>query len=268
MVVMLPLDATSGSPAFTAQQTRQALSVLAGPAPAGRPLGARSGVRLGTPTTTAFLSGTGSTTWNVGAHSGVLDTQTAAAAGPYYYATDGSDTGAITAANASNPRIDILYVKVNDNVQDSSGLTSGQVLYLAGTAAASPTQPATPARGMAIARINVPTSGGGSPTVTWIAPTFYPDTNLIQTGVVANQTTATAGPGVTMGPYSFNFPIPFSANPVISISVISAPRAFFGLYQVATSTTGGSATFANFGTASMSGQVAGLSFMWTAIGLP
>jgi hypothetical protein len=171
-VAMLPLDATAGSPSFTAAQTRQAFSAFLGIAPVGRPVGAVSGVRPGTVTTTVFMSGGGSTTWNVAAHSGVLDTQTSASAGPYAYATDGTDTGAITAANATNPRVDIVYVKVNDNVQDGSGLTSGQVLYLAGTAALSPSPPAVPARGMVLANINVPVSGGGAPTVSWVATQF------------------------------------------------------------------------------------------------
>jgi len=171
-ITVIPLDATSGVPAFTSQQTRQAWSALYGPAPSGRPLGAISGVRPGTPTTTVFLSGTGSMTWNVAAHGGVLDTQTSALAGPYGYATTGGDSGAITAADPSNPRVDIVYVKVNDNTQDGSGLTNGQVAYLAGTPAPSPTAPAVPSRGMVLANISVPASGGGAPSVSWVAPTF------------------------------------------------------------------------------------------------
>lgn len=169
---ILPLDASSGSPVFTAQQTRQALSPLFGAAPSGRPLGATSGVRQGTPTTTVFLTGAGSTTWNVAAHSGVLDTQTAAAAGPYGYSTDGTDAGSITAADATNPRVDIVYVRVNDNVQDGSGFTNGEVGYLAGTPAATPSAPATPARAMVLATISVPKVGAGAPAVSWVAPTF------------------------------------------------------------------------------------------------
>jgi hypothetical protein len=162
-----PID---NAPAYTGQALRDALSVLMGVAPAGRPLGAVSGVREGTPTNTVTMSGGGSTTWNVAAHSGILDTESAAAAGGYLYSVDGTDTGTITAADATNPRIDIIYVKVNDTIQDGSGLTSVTVNYLAGTPAATPSAPATPARGLAIAQINVPVSGGGAPTVSWVAP--------------------------------------------------------------------------------------------------
>jgi hypothetical protein len=169
---LLPLDATAGTPAFTAQQTRQALASLFGMAPGGRPLGASSGVRPGTPAATVFLTGAGSTTWNVAAHAGALDTQTSALAGPYAYATTGGDTGSITAADATNPRVDIVYVKVNDNTQDGSGLASGTIGYLAGTPAASPSAPATPARAMVLATIAVPKVGSGAPAATWTAPVF------------------------------------------------------------------------------------------------
>lgn len=266
--VMLPLDAVSGTPSYSAQQTRQAFSALAGPAPAGRPLGARSGVRLGTPTSTATLSGAGSTTWNVAAHAGVLDTQTAAAAGPYFYATDGSDTGAITAANATNPRIDILYMKVNDNIQDGSGLLSGQVLYLAGTAAGSPVQPATPARGMAIARINVPTSGGGTPSITWIAPTFYPDTLLVQTGSTTATWSNLSSGGLTT--VNITFPTPYATPPTYVSAVITGRVSGDQWVTVrlvdSITTTGARINVFNSGTSTTS--CTNLPLSWVAVGAP
>lgn len=51
---------------------------------------------------------------------------------------------AVTAADATNPRIDIVYIN-----------SSGVIAYLAGTAAATPAQPATPAGGQLIATISV-----------------------------------------------------------------------------------------------------------------
>lgn len=167
--IVLPLDASSGAPTFNAQQTRQAFSAFLGAAPTGRPLGAISGVRPGTPTTTVTVSGT---TWSCAAHSGVLDVEASAVAGPYLYATDGSDTGSITAADGTNPRVDIIYVQVSDNVQDSSGSEAGTVGYLAGTPAASPVAPAAPARSMVLAQISVPVLGGGNASVSWVVPTF------------------------------------------------------------------------------------------------
>lgn len=170
-ITVLPIDASAGAPAYSAQHTRQAFSAFLGPAPTGRPVGAISGVRPGTPSTTVSLSGTGSMTWNVAAHAGVIDGEPASA-GPYLYATDGTDTGTITAANATNPRVDIIYVRVDDADQDASGLRGGTVGYLSGTPAATPYAPATPARSIVIADINVPASGGGAPTVSWVAPVF------------------------------------------------------------------------------------------------
>jgi hypothetical protein len=51
---------------------------------------------------------------------------------------------AVTAADATNPRIDIVYVS-----------SLGVVTYLAGTAAATPSAPSVPAGGQKIAEINV-----------------------------------------------------------------------------------------------------------------
>lgn len=56
-----------------------------------------------------------------------------------------NDALAIDAADATNPRIDIVYVN-----------SSGVISYLAGTAAASPTAPTTPAGGQKLAEISVP----------------------------------------------------------------------------------------------------------------
>lgn len=171
-ITVLPIDASAGSPSYSAQAFRQALSALIGPAPTGRPLGALSGVRPFTSSSTVFLSGGSNFTWNVAAHSGVLDTEVANASGPYLYATDGTDTGTITAADATNPRVDIIYVQVNDTVQDGSGLRNGVVGYLAGTPAASPNPPATPTRSIVLAQINVPKVGSGNPSATWTAATW------------------------------------------------------------------------------------------------
>lgn len=163
-----PLDAVSGSPLNTGRRLRQTqMAPLLGGATAVRPLGARSGVRPGTSTSTVTAT---STLWTAGAHAGVLDVQAAAEAGPYGYAVDAAVTGGVTAANASNPRVDIVYVQLSDPSESDGTTTPGvNVLYLAGTAAATPVAPARPARSLVLAQINVPRSGGGNPTVTWVA---------------------------------------------------------------------------------------------------
>lgn len=167
-ITVLPVDAVAGEPQYSGREWRQAQSALIGGATSARPLGARSGVRPGTPASTVEAT---STTWTCRPHAGVLDTQASAIAGPYLYAVDADETGSVTAANATNPRKDIIYAQLSDPAEsDGSTAPKVEIKYLAGTAAASPARPATPARSSRIATIDVPVSGGGSPTVTFDAP--------------------------------------------------------------------------------------------------
>lgn len=164
-----PLDPAAGAPQYSAQMTRQALSALCGVAPSGRPLGASSGVRPGTPATTVVASGL---TITVHPHSGVVDLETAAAAGPYFYWVDADITRTLGAASGSNPRIDLISVVTNDPTQDSSSVPTADIVVTQGTPAATPAVPATPTGAFPLAQINVPQSGTGSPSVTWVAATF------------------------------------------------------------------------------------------------
>lgn len=162
-----PLDAASGSPQYTGRYLRQTTVApfLLG-ATAGRPLGARSGVRPGTSPTTVTAT---STLWTVNPLAGVIDVESANEAGPYAFSFDQAITGSVTAASSSYARIDLISVQINDNAEDGSSLESVAIVYTAGTAPA-PAIPAAPVRSFAIAQINVPISGGGSPSVTWVAP--------------------------------------------------------------------------------------------------
>lgn len=161
-------DAVSGAPEYAGQDIRQALGVALGGATSTRPLGARSGVRPGTPTNTVTAT---STTWTCKPVAGVIDKHPDAATGPYLWASDANVTGSVTAADASNPRKDIVYVQVSDPSTSDGSTTPGIVIaYTAGTPAASPSAPTTPSRAFVLAEINVPASGGGSPSVTWVAP--------------------------------------------------------------------------------------------------
>lgn len=201
-ITVFPVDAVSGSPTYAGQNLRDALSVLCGYAPTSRPLGATSGVRPGTPTNTVTAT---STTWTVKPHSGVVDAESAAAAGPYLYASDANTTGSVTAANATNPRIDIIYARVDDPSQgDGSTTPAVSFQYQAGTAAASPTAPSpsvTPStRALVLANISVPASGGGSPSVTWVAPTFgaIPQHYAVNPGATIPNNTDTTVAGWTI----------------------------------------------------------------------
>lgn len=162
-----PVNAQSGAPEYSGRMLRQAsIAPLIGGATAARPLGARSGVRPGTPTSTVTAT---STLWTVKAHAGILDLHAAAEAGPYGYAIDTAVTGSVTAASASIARVDIVWVRIDDPSESDGSSAPGVVVgYTAGTVAATP--PATPARSMVLAWINVPIAGGGAPSVTWKAP--------------------------------------------------------------------------------------------------
>lgn len=152
----------------TAKSFRNELSALMFGATATRPTGARSGVRYGTPTNTVSLSGFDGT---IKPHAGIMDIQTSATAGPYIYAVTADENFTVNAAHSTLARVDIVTVRINDDVEDSSGLESATVHYKAGTAAGSPVAP-TPdtTREMIIATIAVPGSGGGDPAVSWVAP--------------------------------------------------------------------------------------------------
>jgi hypothetical protein len=182
MITVYPVDAVSSAPLYSGRMAREVLSVFSAGATSADPLGCRSGVRPGTPSTTVTAT---STTWTIGAHAGVLDLETAIEASGYLYAinvTSGLPTGAVTAANATNPRVDIVWLRVDDPAEsDGSSVPAVVAGYTAGTAAPSPVPPATPARCMVLAWINVPVSGGGAPTVTWKAPVAVSAGGIIPT---------------------------------------------------------------------------------------
>jgi len=84
----------------------------------------------------------------------------------YGWASDANVTGAVTAADATYARKDIVYILVNDSTAgDGSGAVNANPVYLAGTASASPVAPTVPPRGFLVGTITVPAAGGGSPSV-------------------------------------------------------------------------------------------------------
>jgi hypothetical protein len=148
--------------ATTAQGERQARAALHGGG-ANRPLGGRSGFRVDTASN--ILTAT-STTWTLVPCSAMLDPGHATHQGMYGWSTDANVTGAVTAADATYTRKDIVYIQINDSsAGDGSGATTAPVVYLAGTPSASPVAPTLPARSFLVGTITVPQSGGGSPTV-------------------------------------------------------------------------------------------------------
>ncbi len=161
-----PISAVSGSPQYAARHGRQTsvAPFLAG-GTAARPLGATSGVRPGTPSTTVAVSGS---TWTVHPHGGILDVETASEAGPYGYAFDADETGTISPAHATLTRWDGIYVVLDDPAEDDSTIPACRIEYKAGTT--TPALPTAPARSIRLARLVVPPSGGGSASVVWDPP--------------------------------------------------------------------------------------------------
>lgn len=148
--------------AVTAQQERQARAAGHGGG-GGRRLGGRSGFRVDTPSNVLTAS---STTWTLGPCAAMIDPAATVHQGVYGWSSDTNVSGAVTAADATYPRKDIVYVQVNDSsAGDGSGALSAPVMYLAGTPSATPIPPNLPARSFLVGTITVPQVGGGSPTV-------------------------------------------------------------------------------------------------------
>jgi hypothetical protein len=170
-IIVYPVDAIATVPTYTGRMAREAHSVFMAGATASDPFGVRSGVRPGTSPTTVTAT---STAWTIGAHAGALDMETAVEASGYEYsvnATGGLPTGTVNTADATRPRVDIVWVRLDDPAEsDGSAVPAVVAGYTAGAPLASPVAPATPARCMVLATIQVPLSGGGSPTVIWVAP--------------------------------------------------------------------------------------------------
>jgi hypothetical protein len=146
----------------TAQQFRQAHAALYGGG-SNRRLGGRSGFRVDTPSN--ILTAT-STTWTLTPCSAMIDPGATTHQGMYGWATDANETGSVTAADATNPRKDIVYIQVNDSsAGDGSGALAANVSYLAGTPGVTPVAPTLPPRCFLVGTITVPQAGGGSPTV-------------------------------------------------------------------------------------------------------
>ena len=126
----------------------------------GTGVGALSGIRPGGGYTTTLAGST------ISVSAGVAFIYFAGQ-GMYRAAMTSTWTGTLSAADATFTRIDLVYLRVWDSAVDGSGLYKTDVVYLAGTPAASPVAP-TPSGTqiyMPLATITVPQAGGGSASV-------------------------------------------------------------------------------------------------------
>jgi hypothetical protein len=162
---------------YTGRRVRQLIG-MALTKSSSRLLGARTGVNPAIAGAAGAVTATTST-WTVNPHGGWLDLEASAVSGPYPYSFDTAATGSMTAPSSSNPRLDSIFIQVNDPTE-SDGTSTPDVIavYAAGSAGAPggargaaggpPNFPNS--RCMELAQITVPISGGGSPSVQIVAP--------------------------------------------------------------------------------------------------
>lgn len=76
--------------------------------------------------------------------------------GTYFVENRGAATVTLTGANATNPRIDLVVARIRDSLYSGSSVNDGFTIEaVAGTAAATPTVPATPANSLVLAQVRV-----------------------------------------------------------------------------------------------------------------
>lgn len=149
----------SGNPVYAAQAFRLAMTALL--YPENNSLAGRSGVR---PMAADVVTLAGSTI-TVAQHSSIISPNWSGLTGSYLCALSVAETHSLTAAHATNPRLDIVIGRVYDHDENPAGLRLYRSEYIAGVAAGSPVAPSVPQGAVRLATISVPQSGGGSPSV-------------------------------------------------------------------------------------------------------
>ena len=99
-------------------------------------------------------NGTPNMSINVAAGSVVIDGTESGTQGFYHMVNDATLNVAIAAANATNPRIDLIVAKIQD-AQYSGATNAGSIVAVTGTPAASPSPPAAPANSVILAQVAV-----------------------------------------------------------------------------------------------------------------
>lgn len=155
----------SAVPAYSALDLRRFDAITLHPASTDR-AGAREGVRPHS-TDPVTLSGT---SYTVTGGLAVVYPRETSTSGPYRVYYD-AETGTLNPADASNPRRDGLDLQVQDHDEDGQGQRRARIVYVTGTPAASPTDPALTDNSLRLATILVP--AGGSPAPSVATPALY-----------------------------------------------------------------------------------------------
>jgi len=156
-LIGITYDGVSGGPELTAAEWRQTDTALFVRDTNDLVV---SGVRGGAVTNTGFSATIAPLTVVV---------QSTAALGAYIAAFPAGAAElakTISAAHATLPRVDAIDVKIYDHEADASGLRGADIVYTAGTAAASPVAPTFTGVGVRLGTFAVPASGGGNPVWT------------------------------------------------------------------------------------------------------
>lgn len=99
-------------------------------------------------------NGTPNMSVNIAAGAAFIAGTESSTQGIYHLENDASVNVAISTANATNPRIDLIVAQILDD-QYSGSSHLGQIVVVTGTPAASPSAPATPANSIVLAQVRV-----------------------------------------------------------------------------------------------------------------
>ncbi len=156
-------DVYIGAPSYSAVEMRRINTISLHPGSADR-MGAREGVR---PHSTEAVT-VAATTYVVADGLAVVYPRETSTSAPYvveYEATSAS----LNPADGSNPRLDGIDLKVEDDDEDGSGQRRASIVYVPGTPASSPTAPAITDNALRLATILVPAGGSPVPSVSSLA---------------------------------------------------------------------------------------------------
>jgi hypothetical protein len=122
---------------------------------ADTPIKSISGIRSGSSTGTEPFDLQGVSAMQAKITPGLAYIQGTATQGGYAVFSDTDVTLTFSDGNATNPRIDLVYLKVFDDFQDASGQTLATITKIEGTPAAVPTVPTLPATAIPLWRVRV-----------------------------------------------------------------------------------------------------------------
>lgn len=146
---------------YSAEDFRHALQALETNEGVASSLKPRGGVVPGEGGSLAVSAPGGTMTVNVATGRAIIPGTTAALQSAYTYLNDATKAVTISAANATNPRRDLIVARVQDATY-AGAVNSATVEVVTGTPAASPVAPATPASSIVLAEILLPAGAGGA----------------------------------------------------------------------------------------------------------